>query len=51
MHMKTVLKKAHTCVQFFQMHSKKHTWKKLISMYEAVFRFNLCLTLNGVLDL
>ena len=30
---------------------KKHTWKKLISMYEAVFRFTLCLTLNGVLDL
>ena len=30
---------------------KKHTWKNLISMYEAVFRFTLCLTLNGVLDL
>ena len=38
-------------MQFFQMHSKKRAWKKLISMYEAVFHFTLCLTLNGVLDL
>ena len=38
-------------MQFFQMHSKKHAWKKLISLYEAVFHINLCLTLNGVLDL
>ena len=36
---------------FLNALKKKNAWKKLISLYEAVFCFTLCLTLNGVLDL
>ena len=37
--------------EIFLNANKKHTQKKLISIYEAVFCFILCLTLNCVLDL
>ena len=38
-------------MKVFQTHSKKLTWKKLISMYGAFFCSTFCFTLNGVLDL
>ena len=51
LHTKSMLKIACVHMKFFQTHSKKLTWKKLISMYGAAFCSTFCFTLNGVLDL
>ena len=46
MHAKRALKKASKRL-IFSNALKKRAWKKLVSMYEAVFCFTLFVTLNG----